>query len=216
MIAPALTPATEEIKEIVRLCRTGRLYDVERWIADGKSLDGIVAKNASSRNKASVRPLLEMAVSGSRGRACRQWQQIRRKSSHTCATPVLPLGKLRLRAEFLLYPTARRFDRTACKGKHRDHERSEGFRPSTAQISPVRSVELIIAGAASQTGAAGDAVASCPELHAVGNAQCRGCSKPPIRCSKPRCPGLLHHVKLADGDQSGCTVWTGNWCVRCG
>jgi hypothetical protein len=44
MTAPALTPATEEIKELVRLCRSGRLYDVERWIAAGESFEGIIAK----------------------------------------------------------------------------------------------------------------------------------------------------------------------------
>jgi hypothetical protein len=44
MTAPALTPATEEMKELVRLCRDGRLYDVERWIATGKSFEGIIAK----------------------------------------------------------------------------------------------------------------------------------------------------------------------------
>jgi len=44
MVAPALTPDTDELKELVRLCRMGRLYDVERWIAAGKSLDGIVVK----------------------------------------------------------------------------------------------------------------------------------------------------------------------------
>src|SRR5580692_3496226 len=44
MAAPALAPATEEIKELVRLCRRGRLYDVESWIATGKSFEGIIAK----------------------------------------------------------------------------------------------------------------------------------------------------------------------------
>jgi hypothetical protein len=44
MITPALLPTTEEIKELVRLCRSGRLYDVERWIATGKSFEGIIGK----------------------------------------------------------------------------------------------------------------------------------------------------------------------------
>jgi len=26
-------------KELVGLCRAGRLYEIEKWIADGKSLD---------------------------------------------------------------------------------------------------------------------------------------------------------------------------------
>jgi len=44
MTAPAPMSATEELKELVRLCRSGRLYDVERWIATGKSFEGIVGK----------------------------------------------------------------------------------------------------------------------------------------------------------------------------
>jgi hypothetical protein len=44
MTTPALTPATEEIHELIRFCRSGRLYDVQRWIAAGKSLEGIIAK----------------------------------------------------------------------------------------------------------------------------------------------------------------------------
>ncbi len=35
---------TEDIKELVRLCRTGRLHDVEKWLASGKPLGGMVAK----------------------------------------------------------------------------------------------------------------------------------------------------------------------------
>lgn len=45
MDAPARRAVTEEGKELVRLCRTGRLYDVEKWIAAGKSLDIPVDKN---------------------------------------------------------------------------------------------------------------------------------------------------------------------------
>ena len=39
MDAPARRAVTEEGKELARLCRTGRLYDIEKWIAAGKSLD---------------------------------------------------------------------------------------------------------------------------------------------------------------------------------
>ncbi len=28
-----------EAKELLTLCRTGRLYDIEKWIADGKPLE---------------------------------------------------------------------------------------------------------------------------------------------------------------------------------
>ena len=31
--------AGNEAKELVRLCRAGRLYEIERWIHDGKSLE---------------------------------------------------------------------------------------------------------------------------------------------------------------------------------
>ncbi|MGD0268324.1 MAG: ankyrin repeat domain-containing protein [Candidatus Sulfotelmatobacter sp.] len=44
MAVRALTPPTEETKELVRLCRTGRLYDLERMIAEGKLPEGIIAK----------------------------------------------------------------------------------------------------------------------------------------------------------------------------
>jgi hypothetical protein len=53
MDAPARRVVTEEGKELARLCRTGRLYDIEKWIAAGKSLDIPV-----DRHKA----LLRMAV----------------------------------------------------------------------------------------------------------------------------------------------------------
>jgi len=42
--------------ELIRLCRTGRLYDIEKWIANGKSLEIPAAKR--SRHKG----LLEIAV----------------------------------------------------------------------------------------------------------------------------------------------------------
>src|ERR1700721_1939119 len=41
MTAP---PAIEEIKELIRLCRGGRLYELEKWIAAGNSFEGIIAK----------------------------------------------------------------------------------------------------------------------------------------------------------------------------
>jgi hypothetical protein len=44
MTTPALTPATEEMKELVRLCRSGRLYDLQRWIEGGKTFEGLVSK----------------------------------------------------------------------------------------------------------------------------------------------------------------------------
>jgi hypothetical protein len=46
-----------EAKELVRLCRTGRLYEIENWIKDGKSLD-----TAAPTNGRRQRTLLEIAV----------------------------------------------------------------------------------------------------------------------------------------------------------
>lgn len=43
----ACTSAHETAKHLVTLCRTGRLYELERWIADGNSLDISVAKQGS-------------------------------------------------------------------------------------------------------------------------------------------------------------------------
>ena len=45
-----------DAKELLTLCRTGRLYDIEKWIAEGKPLEIPVSRNA--RKKA----LLEVAV----------------------------------------------------------------------------------------------------------------------------------------------------------
>ena len=42
----AAARAPEDTKELVNLCRTGRLYEIEKWIADGKPLD-IPAKYGS-------------------------------------------------------------------------------------------------------------------------------------------------------------------------
>lgn len=44
MAARAITPPTEEAKELARLCRTGRHYDLERIIAEGKLPEGVVVK----------------------------------------------------------------------------------------------------------------------------------------------------------------------------
>jgi hypothetical protein len=44
MTALELMPTTEQIKELVRFRRSGRLYDVERWIVTGKSFEGIIGK----------------------------------------------------------------------------------------------------------------------------------------------------------------------------
>lgn len=47
---------TNEAKELLSLCRTGRLYDVEKWIAEGKPLEMPVSRNARKKT------LLEVAV----------------------------------------------------------------------------------------------------------------------------------------------------------
>ena len=39
MADAAFARAPEDTKELVSLCRTGRLYEIERWIAAGKPLD---------------------------------------------------------------------------------------------------------------------------------------------------------------------------------
>jgi hypothetical protein len=39
MLDTAPTPVVEDTKQLVGLCRTGRLYEIERWIAAGKPLD---------------------------------------------------------------------------------------------------------------------------------------------------------------------------------
>ena len=46
-----------EARELVALCRAGRLHDVEKWIADGKSLDIAAAKKRGRQ-----RSLLQIAV----------------------------------------------------------------------------------------------------------------------------------------------------------
>jgi ankyrin repeat protein len=48
MDAPAGTPPNEEAKELLRLCRSGRLFDIAKWIADGKSLEIPVGKNKNA------------------------------------------------------------------------------------------------------------------------------------------------------------------------
>ena len=46
-----------EAKELVRLCRAGKLYEIEKWINDGRSLE---ISTATKRGK--QRSLLEIAV----------------------------------------------------------------------------------------------------------------------------------------------------------
>src|SRR5271168_824875 len=46
-----------DAKELLGLCRAGRLYEIEKWIADGKSLD---ISEAIKRGR--QRSLLEIAV----------------------------------------------------------------------------------------------------------------------------------------------------------
>lgn len=45
-----------ENSELIRLCRTGRLYDIEKWIADGKSLEVRAARRGRQKS------LLQIAV----------------------------------------------------------------------------------------------------------------------------------------------------------
>jgi hypothetical protein len=45
-----------EAKELLTLCRIGRLYDIEKWIAEGKPLEIPVSRNARKKT------LLEVAV----------------------------------------------------------------------------------------------------------------------------------------------------------
>lgn len=56
MSALAPTSTTDAAKELVSLCRAGRLYEIERWIAAGKPLDVPVVKNRKSKT------LLQIAV----------------------------------------------------------------------------------------------------------------------------------------------------------
>jgi hypothetical protein len=56
MAAPTQPPTPDAAKELVRLCRAGRLYEIEKWIAAGKPLDVPVAKNRRTKT------LLQIAV----------------------------------------------------------------------------------------------------------------------------------------------------------
>jgi hypothetical protein len=56
MATPALPPISAEAKELVQLCRAGRLYEIEKWIAAGKSMEAPVAKNRKSKT------LLQIAI----------------------------------------------------------------------------------------------------------------------------------------------------------
>lgn len=49
MAAPTQTPTPDAAKELVRLCRAGRLYDIEKWIAAGRSLNVPAAKNRKGK-----------------------------------------------------------------------------------------------------------------------------------------------------------------------
>ena len=49
--------AANEAKNLVAMCRAGRLHDIERWIADGKPLD-----TSAAIKRGRPRPLLEIAV----------------------------------------------------------------------------------------------------------------------------------------------------------
>jgi hypothetical protein len=57
MHAPCPIPGNDERKELVRLCRAGRLYELEEWISDGKPLD-----ISSSTKRGRQKSLLEIAV----------------------------------------------------------------------------------------------------------------------------------------------------------
>ncbi len=35
----AVANDANDAKELIRMCRAGRLFEIEKWIADGKSLD---------------------------------------------------------------------------------------------------------------------------------------------------------------------------------
>ena len=50
------TAISEDGKELVHFCRTGRLYDIEKWIAGGKPLEVRAAKNRKNKT------LLQIAV----------------------------------------------------------------------------------------------------------------------------------------------------------
>ena len=50
------TTVTNDAKELLSLCRAGRLYDVEKWIAAGRPLEIPVAKNKRRKT------LLQIAV----------------------------------------------------------------------------------------------------------------------------------------------------------
>jgi ankyrin repeat protein len=52
----AETTLANDAKELLSLCRAGRLYDVEKWIAEGKSLELPASKNRKNKS------LLQVAV----------------------------------------------------------------------------------------------------------------------------------------------------------
>lgn len=50
-------PDEDEAKELLRLCRAGRLYELEKWVLDGKPLD-----ICGARKRGRQKSLLEIAV----------------------------------------------------------------------------------------------------------------------------------------------------------
>lgn len=56
MVTVTETSATDTAKELVQLCRAGRLYEIEKWIAAGKPLDVPTPRNRRSKT------LLQIAV----------------------------------------------------------------------------------------------------------------------------------------------------------
>src|SRR5712664_979516 len=53
----SLAHSPEDLQPLHQLCREGRLYDVERWIADGKSL-----QLASEANRKGTRPKTALQI----------------------------------------------------------------------------------------------------------------------------------------------------------
>ena len=56
MASPPLSPPSEDAKELARLCRAGRLYEVEKWISAGKPLNVPAVKNRKGKT------LLQIAI----------------------------------------------------------------------------------------------------------------------------------------------------------
>lgn len=56
MAAPVLPSVSEDAKGLLRLCRAGQLYEIEKWIAAGKPLDVPAVKNRKGKT------LLQIAI----------------------------------------------------------------------------------------------------------------------------------------------------------